>query len=86
MKFVGVISGGKDSILAIHLAVDQGHELVALANLFPADISAELDSYMYQCAGAEIIEAIGQAFEVAKTNDWKTDCHTFKLIPTNSRR
>jgi len=64
MKFVGVISGGKDSILAIHLAVDQGHELVALANLFPADISAELDSYMYQCAGAEIIEAIGEAFEV----------------------
>lgn len=64
MKFVGVISGGKDSVLAIHLAVEQGHQLVALANLFPPDINAELDSYMYQCAGAEVIDAIGDAFEV----------------------
>lgn len=64
MKFVGVISGGKDSILAIHLAIDQGHDLVALANLFPPDKSSELDSYMYQCAGSEVIDAIGEAMEV----------------------
>lgn len=65
MKFVGVISGGKDSILAIHLAVSEGHELVGLANLYPPDKASELDSYMYQCAGTEVIDAIGQAFEVA---------------------
>jgi diphthine-ammonia ligase len=64
MKFIGVISGGKDSILAIHLAVEEGHELVCLANLYPADRTSELDSYMYQCAGTEIIDAIGEAFEV----------------------
>ena len=64
MKFIGVISGGKDSILAIHLAVEEGHELVALANLFPPDKVSELDSYMYQCAGTEIIDAIGEAFEL----------------------
>ena len=64
MKFVGVISGGKDSILAIHLCVEQGHELVGLANLYPPDKSSELDSYMYQCAGTEVIDAIGEAFEV----------------------
>ena len=64
MKFVGVISGGKDSILAIHLAIDEGHELVALANLYPADRTSELDSYMYQCAGTEVVEAIGEAFEL----------------------
>ena len=61
---MGVISGGKDSILAIHLAIDEGHELVALANLYPADRTSELDSYMYQCAGTEVVEAIGEAFEL----------------------
>jgi diphthine-ammonia ligase len=64
MKFIGVISGGKDSILAIHLAVAEGHELVCLANLFPPDRTSELDSYMYQCAGTEIVEAMGEAFEI----------------------
>ena len=64
MKFVGVISGGKDSILAIHLCVEQGHELVGLANLYPPDKASELDSYMYQCAGTEVIDAIGEAFEL----------------------
>jgi diphthine-ammonia ligase len=64
MKFVGLISGGKDSILAIHLAVEAGHELIALANLYPPDRVSELDSYMYQCAGTEIVEAIGEAFEL----------------------
>ena len=58
---MGVISGGKDSILAVHLLVQQGHELVGLANLHSP---AELDSYMYQCAGSELVEAIGAAMEV----------------------
>jgi diphthine-ammonia ligase len=64
MKFIGVISGGKDSILAIHLLVEEGHELVCLANLYPADRVSELDSYMYQCAGTEVIDAIGECFEL----------------------
>ncbi len=64
MKFVGLISGGKDSILAIHLAVESGHELVAVANLYPPDRCSELDSYMYQCAGTEVVDAIGEAFDL----------------------
>ena len=64
MRFVGVISGGKDSVLAIHLCVASGHELVGLANLYPPSGISELDSYMYQCAGSELVEAIGSAFEV----------------------
>ena len=64
MKFIGVISGGKDSILAIHLAVSEGHELVCLANLYPPDKTSELDSHMYQCAGTEIVDAMGDAFEL----------------------
>lgn len=63
MKFVGVISGGKDSILAIHVTVAAGHELVGLANLFPPKV-AEMDSYMYQCAGSELVESIALAMNV----------------------
>jgi diphthine-ammonia ligase len=58
MKFVGLISGGKDSIFNIMKMVEAGHELVALANLYPVD-SDELNSYMYQSVGHEIIELIG---------------------------
>lgn len=62
MKFVGLISGGKDSIFNIIKCVEAGHELVALANLYPVD-SDELNSYMYQSVGHEIIELIGQAMD-----------------------
>lgn len=36
MKFIALISGGKDSIFNIHKCIDQGHTLVAVANLYPA--------------------------------------------------
>ena len=44
------MSGGKDSCYAMQLAVQQGgHEVVALANLLPAEGAPdEMDSYMYQ--------------------------------------
>jgi diphthine-ammonia ligase len=86
MKFIGVISGGKDSILAIHLAVSEGHELVCLANLYPPDRSSELDSYMYQCAGTEIVEAIGAAFELPllrrAMNGQPIAIHSNSYLPT----
>ncbi|KAJ9540209.1 hypothetical protein OSB04_026715 [Centaurea solstitialis] len=47
MKVVGLVSGGKDSCFAMMKCVQYGHEIVALANLLPADDSVdELDSYM----------------------------------------
>lgn len=49
MKIIGLVSGGKDSCYAMQLAVDQGHEVVALANLLPqAEDPDELDSFMFQ--------------------------------------
>ena len=60
MKFVGLISGGKDSIFNIIQCINKGHELVCLANLYP-EKGGELDSYMYQSVGAEVVELIGQA-------------------------
>ena len=63
MKFVALISGGKDSLTCALEAVAHGHELVAIANLHPKVIE-ELDSYMYQTVGVEIVPHIAEALEV----------------------
>lgn len=47
-----MISGGKDSIYNLVCCKKDGHEIVCLANLFPAK-AKEIDSYMYQSVGAE---------------------------------
>jgi diphthine-ammonia ligase len=58
MKVVALVSGGKDSAYAIELCARNGHEVVALANLYPADVSVEdVDSWMYQTVGHRVIEA-----------------------------
>jgi diphthine-ammonia ligase len=38
MKFIALISGGKDSIFNILKCIEKGHELVAVANLYPKGI------------------------------------------------
>lgn len=56
MKVVGLVSGGKDSYYAMMRCIDYGHEIVALANLLPLDDAVdELDSYMYQTIGHQIV-------------------------------
>lgn len=56
MKVVGLVSGGKDSCFAMMKCLQYGHEVVALANLLPANDSVdELDSYMYQTVGHQIV-------------------------------
>ncbi|CAN0140341.1 unnamed protein product, partial [Discosporangium mesarthrocarpum] len=63
MKFVALLSGGKDSCFNAMECVRHGHELVCLANLFPPPhASEEADSYMYQSAGHAAIEAMGECF------------------------
>jgi diphthine-ammonia ligase len=54
-------SGGKDSTFSMEVCRHYGHEIVALANLFPADPSTdELDSYMYQTVGHHVIATYAQ--------------------------
>ncbi|KAH0720597.1 hypothetical protein KY285_005417 [Solanum tuberosum] len=49
MKVVALVSGGKDNCYAMMKCIQYGHEIVALANLIPADDATdELDSYLYQ--------------------------------------
>ncbi len=60
MKFVGLISGGKDSIFNLIQCVSYGHELICVANLHPpADSETkEMDSFMFQTVGVEIADYI----------------------------
>ncbi|SCU94005.1 LADA_0G05996g1_1 [Lachancea dasiensis] len=56
MKFIALVSGGKDSCYSILHSIRQGHELVALGNLHPGDVSQqELDSFMFQTVGHDVV-------------------------------
>ncbi|KAF8974945.1 ATP binding domain 4 [Entomortierella lignicola] len=57
MKVLGLISGGKDSFYNLMQCVANGHEVIALGNLHPPsqDKRDELDSYMYQTVGHDVI-------------------------------
>ncbi|CAX43629.1 endoribonuclease, putative [Candida dubliniensis CD36] len=63
MKFIGLISGGKDSFFNIHHCISQGHELVALGNLYP-EKSDEIDSFMFQTVGHDVIDYYSQCLDV----------------------
>ncbi|KAL8551962.1 hypothetical protein ACS0TY_000856 [Phlomoides rotata] len=65
MKVVALVSGGKDSCYAMMKCQQYGHEIVALANLMPVDEALdELDSYMYQTVGHQIIVCYAQCMGV----------------------
>ncbi|XP_008441831.2 diphthine--ammonia ligase isoform X2 [Cucumis melo] len=65
MKVVALVSGGKDSCFAMMKSIQYGHEIVALANLMPADDSVdELDSYMYQTVGHQIIVSYAECMGI----------------------
>ena len=65
MKFVALLSGGKDSVYNLIECIGLGHELVCVANLHPPKplveglgAPTELDSFMYQSVGIEIVPFI----------------------------
>ena len=66
MRVVALISGGKDSTYNLCKCVDNGHQIVALANLYPKydETNDELDSFMYQTVGHQAIESIAKALEL----------------------
>lgn len=64
MKTVALLSGGKDSLFNMLLATQDGHDIVAIANLKPQSSSQdELDSYMYQTVGHQAIDRIAEALD-----------------------
>ncbi|KAJ7682662.1 hypothetical protein DFH06DRAFT_1389612 [Mycena polygramma] len=64
MKYVALLSGGKDSCYNLLHCERNGHELVSAASLGPEPGKEELDSYMYQTVGQDAIELVARALEV----------------------
>lgn len=64
MKAVGLVSGGKDSIFAMHCARELGHNICAVATLLPRGGALETDSYMYQSVGTAMTAAIAECLGV----------------------
>nr|VVW87620.1 unnamed protein product [Nymphaea colorata] len=73
MKVLALISGGKDSIYNLCRCIDEGHEVVALGNLYncgkfgliveEGHEGYETDSYMYQTVGTNATLSIAEALE-----------------------
>ncbi|KAL6868425.1 DNA-binding protein SMUBP-2 [Trichoderma novae-zelandiae] len=55
LNVIALISGGKDSFFNLLHCIRHGHRIVALANLFPAATEEDLNSFMYQTVGHEVI-------------------------------
>ncbi|THV08413.1 hypothetical protein K435DRAFT_832898 [Dendrothele bispora CBS 962.96] len=64
MKYVALLSGGKDSCFNLVHCHKNGHQLVAAASLRPGQGKEELDSYLYQTVGQDAIEFVARALEV----------------------
>ncbi|KAF2357247.1 Diphthamide synthase domain [Trinorchestia longiramus] len=62
MKFIGLISGGKDGFYSIKKCIDEGHKLVGL--LYINSKKGVIDSYMYQTVGFEIISSYQHCVDV----------------------
>ncbi|XP_031835825.1 uncharacterized protein LOC116428379 isoform X2 [Nomia melanderi] len=60
MRVVALVSGGKDSCFNMMQCIAAGHDLVALANLYPVG-KDELDSFMFQTVGYQGVEYIAEA-------------------------
>ncbi|KAL5249632.1 hypothetical protein ACHWQZ_G018480 [Mnemiopsis leidyi] len=63
-KIVALVSGGKDSTYTIHQCVRAGHDIVALAHLHPPPQQDELDSYMYQTVGHNVVGCLSKTLGV----------------------
>ncbi|KAI5172744.1 diphthine-ammonia ligase [Nematocida sp. LUAm3] len=61
MRFIGLISGGKDSIYNISRCMEDGHVLVGNLNL---KSPGEKDSYMYQYVGNNLVSGISECLGV----------------------
>ncbi|KAG9317438.1 hypothetical protein JVU11DRAFT_1638 [Chiua virens] len=64
MKYVALLSGGKDSCFNLLHCQHNHHQLVAAATLSPHSGKDEIDSYMYQTVGQDAIALVAQALDV----------------------
>jgi len=72
LNVIGLVSGGKDSLFSLAHCVKNGHNVVALANLYPRveggddddGEGSDLNSFMYQTVGHTIIPLYAKALGV----------------------
>lgn len=66
LNVIALISGGKDSFFSILHCIHNNHRVVALAHLYPGAPSetSDLNSYMYQTAGHNIIPHYRDALDL----------------------
>lgn len=62
LDVVALLSGGKDSTFSMLHCLANGHRIVALANLHPADNVDDSDSFMYQTIGHRTLPLFEQVF------------------------
>ncbi|KAJ1501008.1 hypothetical protein HMI55_003625, partial [Coelomomyces lativittatus] len=61
MKTIALISGGKDSYFNILHCIAQGHDIIALGNLYPNPNTPsldEVDSHLFQTVGHDWIDIV----------------------------
>lgn len=65
MNVIALISGGKDSFFSILHCLAQGHQVIALANMQPRQVTDDdIESYMYQTIGHNLIPLYAQALDL----------------------
>lgn len=64
LKVIGLISGGKDSFFTMLHCLSRDHEIVALANLHPAGDEDDIDSFMYQTVGHNVMPLYAEALQL----------------------
>lgn len=70
LEVIALVSGGKDSFYSLHHCLANGHQVIALANLYPptaantSDNQNDLNSYMYQTAGHALIPLYADALRL----------------------
>ncbi|KAF8517819.1 hypothetical protein JB92DRAFT_2904701 [Gautieria morchelliformis] len=64
MRYVGLLSGGKDSCFNLLHCAKSGHQLIAAASLGPGPGKDEIDSYLYQTVGQDAIQLVADALEI----------------------
>ena len=82
MKFIGLLSGGKDSMFAVGKAMSMGHEIVCAANLYSNE---EADSFMFQTCGTPLLPAIAEALGIPLIHrelKGKSSCKTMTYTVT----
>lgn len=62
MRVVSLISGGKDSMLALHKVAEE-HEVVGVLGIFPKNP----DSYMFHSVNLHLLDAIAEALQLPLT-------------------